>query len=437
MRKIWLLIITLGLLIFISVMPTAHADTATDNALNFLRAKQDAQGRINTGFSAPSQWSAIAFAVNNMDVATIKPADKSLLDFLLSDVPTNNAATDWENRILAIVAIGQDPTNFGGKNYVVNLETFYNNGQIGDTCSLNDDMFGLMALIASGNISTTKIKQDTLNFLISKQDATGGFGFSASGCAWYATSSDMTGAAIQAMVLAKNNGLTNIDLDSAIDKAKSYLIKNQYADGGFGYGSSDPDSTSWVMQAFNVLGMKDSSQAVSARTYLLLQQSTTDGGIMAFDYGTSKFVSNATTTSQAVIALSGKSWVTKIFDPSQVVTITPTPTTTVTPALTVTPTPTPNPSSSNNLSTPTPTVTPKPTILPTNVPSTLSYETNPTTTEQPTLTAEVLGTQDKAPEQKIEYKGYNKFLIAGSFAGLGVLLIFIYIVKPFIIRKLK
>src|SRR6185369_11034838 len=122
------------------------------------KTKQDVSGRITTGFSAPSQWSAIAFTINGVDVTTVKNPDVSLLDFLRTDVPASgSAATDWETRLLAIVAIGKNPTSFGGTNFVSNLESFYNSNQLGDTCSLNDDVFGLLALIAAGPASTDQI----------------------------------------------------------------------------------------------------------------------------------------------------------------------------------------------------------------------------------------------------------------------------------------
>ncbi|HEX8931782.1 MAG TPA: prenyltransferase/squalene oxidase repeat-containing protein [Patescibacteria group bacterium] len=450
-----------GLLLLLVFVPVVKADASLDNALNFLKTKQDAMGKITTGFSAPSQWSAIAFAVNNIDVATVKTSNNSLLDFLLTDVPGNSAAaTDWENRILAIVAIGKDPTNFGGINYVTNLQSFYNNGQIGDTCSLNDDIFGLLALVASGNTASTQIKQDTLTFIINKQDPTdGGFGFSAPGCAWYATSSDMTGAAIQALTLAKNNGLTNANLNTAIARAKNYLLTNQDSDGGFGYyGASDPDSTSWDLQALNILGMQDSTQAQAARKYLLSQQSSTDGGIMAFDYGSNTLVSNASTTAQSVIALSGKGWVNTIFVPvtptptptESTVTITPTVTPTVTPTLTPTTTPTPNPiqsgstSSSSSNSTLTPTSAPAPTATPTptqssSTPVVLSDNSVVTPTPQASITPTVEAAQPQVLGAKDEQTPNNGkgLVIAGIFAGLGMLLIFIYLAKPFIIKLLR
>lgn len=390
---------------------TAFADSVTEKALDFLKSKQDVTGKINTGFSSPSEWSAIAFALSGIDISTVKKSDKSLKDFLSVDVPSDQApATDWESRILAVVATGQDPTNFGGKNMVKRLEGFYNGGQIGDTCSLNDDIFGLFALIASGNSSDNQIKKDVLNFIIQKQDSKdGGFGFSAPGCSFYSTSADMTGAAVQVLKLAKTNSLSNPDLDNAIDKAKNYLLANQDPDGGFGYfGSSDPDTTGWVLMAFNSLDLKDSSESAKAKNWLISQQSLEDGGIKAFDYSSNLFVSNATTTAQAIIALSGKGWVTKIFDtnsaspasPSASFSPAPSASPSLTPAPSATPLATSSPtiqanSASTTLSpTPVPSYSASPTPSPvfTPIPKTLPENGTDKTILSPTPSPEVLGT---------------------------------------------
>ncbi len=400
---------------FLLLASSVHADVVIDNGINFLKSKQDQSGRITTGFSAPSQWSAIAFTANGIDVATVKGSVNSLKDFLMSDLPSEpSSATDWETRILAIVAIGSDPTNFGGNNYVSKLETFYNNNQLGDTCSLNDDIFGVLALVSSGSLANTQIKQDSLNFLISQQDPTdGGFGFSAPGCEWYSTSADMTGAGLSALQAAKDNGLTNPGLDNAIARAKSYLLTNQNSDGGFGYfGSSDADTTGWVIISLNAAGMKDSSQATNARNWLLTQQSTTDGGFMAFDYGANALVSNASTTAQALTAMSGKTWILKIFTPVENPSITPSPTVsptitpTTTPLPSVTPTPivtsapTPTPVTINNFLTtyPKPTVTAKdPGII-----SITKYLPESVATPVPPTAPEVLGESIDKPKQKEE-----------------------------------
>lgn len=317
-------------------------DAYVTNGLSFLQAKQQSTGRITTGFSAPSQWSAIAFTIHGTDIKTVKNPDTSLHDFLLTDTPTNDNATEWETRILAIVATGNNPYSFNGVNYVAHLESFATSSQIGDVCSLNDDIFGLLALTASGASASASIKQDTLNFLITHQDSSdGGFGFSAPGCDWYSTSADMTGAGLHALLSAKNAGMTHTELDNAITKATEYLKANQNSDGGFGYyGSSDTDTTGWALIGLNAAGMQSSTYGTKAAAYLLSQQSPTDGGFMAFDWGLGASVSNATTTAQALIALSGKTWILTIYTPSAVITPSPTilPTT---PTPTITPTPTP------------------------------------------------------------------------------------------------
>ena len=407
------------------IIKTVSADAVIDNGLNFLKSKQDSSGRINAGFSAPSQWSAIAFAANGIDIATIKNPSVSLKDFLLSNVPGEpSSATDWETRILAIIATDGDPTNYGSINYVSRLESFFSNNQIGDICSLNDDIFGLLAEIAAGSSANIQIKQAVLSYLISKQDiGDGGFGYSTPGCSYYSTSADMTGAAVQALVAAKKSGLTDSGLETAIDQAKNYLLKNQDSDGGYGYyGSSDTDTTGWVLMAFNALDMKDSSESASTKNWLISQQSKVDGGIQAFDYGTNTFVSNSSTTAQAMIALAGKSWILKIFDP---INITPAPTLSVTPTVspTVTPTitPTPNPSQ-NIIETPTltpteaPTVTPEPYVT-NNV--TVLETISPSQTPTQKITGVVLG----ASSQKSE--DFNA-IFSKVFTGLGVITLAFY-----------
>jgi len=412
------------------IVKTSFADSVIDKGLNYLKNNQDSTGRINTGFSAPSQWSGIAFAANGIDISTIKNPSISLQDFLINNIPSEpSAATDWETRILSIVATNGDPTNYGGVNYVTKLESFYSNNQMGDECSLNDDIFGLLAEVAAGTTSSIQIKQGVLDFLISKQDsADGGFGYSAPGCAWYSTSADMTGAGIQALVAAKNNGLTNPNLDSAIDKAKNYILANQNSDNGYGYyGSSDTDTTGWVLMAFNVLDMKESTAAAKTKDWLISQQSSVDGGFLAFDYGLGASVSNSSTTAQAIIGLLGKSWISKIFDPTS---LTPTPTSSVTPTATPTSTPTPtmtptptayqqSTSSNSPTATPTPTLTPSSTVQPTSSSATLT-QADPTSTETQILGAK---TEESKPVDQKSNKNFTSTII---FIGLGILSLIIH-----------
>lgn len=389
------------IIFFVVFITPAFAEEAyITNGLNYLRSKQDDSGKITTGFSAPSQWSAIAFSASNTDVATVKKTTNSLKDFLLTDIPINNSATEYETRVLAIVAIGADPTNFNNTNYVHHVESFYTHDQLGDTCSLNDDIFGLLSLIAANSSSSAQIQNDTLNFLITNQDGTdGGFGFSAPGCDWYSTSADMTAAGLQALVAARDHGITHAGLDTAIEKAKQYLLSNQNVDGGFGYfGSSDTDTTGWVLIGLNVLNMTTSEQGLKAKEYLLSQQAA-DGGFLAYDYTTSSFASNATTTAQALIALSGKSWILTIFDPEITVSettriSTPSPTTT-----TIIPTPTPSSLTSIDQNT----ILYK-TLTITTTPFSKRNITKNARTQNTQVEKEVLGKKTGQPKKKDSYK---------------------------------
>ncbi len=370
-----------------------------NSGLNFLKSKQDSTGKITQGYSNPSQWAAITLTANGIDINTVKNPNASLNDFLLSDHPGNGAtATDWENRILAIVATNNNPTDFDGINYLQNLEGFYNNSQLGETYLLNDDIFGLLALVASGSMANQQIKQDTLNFIITHQAANGGFSWSPdTTCQFCDPSADMTAAALQALQAAKDNGLTNPNLDSAINNAKNYLLSNQNPDGGFGYfGFSDADSTSWVIMAFNILGI-GSTESSNAKDWLITNQQP-DGGFPSYNG------SDTTTTSHALIAISGKSWILHIFTPAPpsatssatpnpFVTPTPVPSPTPTPFPTSSPTPTPS-STSTPTSSPTPVVTSSPTPSPTFTPKIqIVPEISQTSdvTPSPTPQVEILG----------------------------------------------
>ena len=77
-----LIFILFILFIELFVVKTTLADVVIDNGLNYLKSQQDSTGRITNGFSAPSQWSAIAFATGGSDISTIKNPSISLQDFL-------------------------------------------------------------------------------------------------------------------------------------------------------------------------------------------------------------------------------------------------------------------------------------------------------------------------------------------------------------------
>ncbi len=382
MKKILISLLIIGLFFRNISVVLADDVTVINNGITYLKSQQDSTGKI-TGFGGESEWAAIGFAANNVDVSTVKNPTISLKDYILNNPPSDFApATDWERKILAIVAIGGNPSNFDGTNYIQKLEGYANSSQIGDVNLLNDDIFGLLALTA-GSSTNSQIKQDILNFIIAHQNSDGGFSWSTVSPTNTSDGND-TAAAIQALEAAKNNSLTSSNLDSSITNAKNYLLTTQKNDGGFGYDSSsnsDGSSTTWALMAFNVLNMSSSTQAINAKSWIVRNQES-DGG---FHYQSGSG-SDTYTSSHALIALSGKSWILNIYNsssPSSTPSATPTPT--ATPSATPSPTPTPTLTSSPS-PTPTPTLTPTPT--PVNS-STTTPSATPTSTPSPTTSPEL------------------------------------------------
>lgn len=317
------------------------------DGITYLRSQQQASGQIS-GFTGISSWSTITFAAAGITPETVQNGGSSLLDYLLANPPTSSSsATEWERGILAITASGKNPYNFGGINYVQNLESYHNNSQIGSATQINDDVFGLLALVAAGSNASSQIKQNALTFILSHQGADGGFSWSTTGD----SDVDDTAAALQALVAAQKAGLTSSNLAAVILNAKNYILAAKNTDGGFASmqgDASNASTTSWVVMALNALGVTG-ADVTNANTYLRGNQE---------ENGSFKWQSSSSgetfTTSYAVLALTGKYWPVKIFAGT---TPTPSPTPTMTPTNTPTPTVLPT-------SIPSPTVTPTLTITP-------------------------------------------------------------------------
>lgn len=448
--KIKLLLISL-LLFVVTLCPLhkVYADSSTQTSIkkgiNYLGTELNgATGQIQGGSTADaSPWAAIAFSANDIDPSTVKTSTNapSLIDYLQTNHPTmSTAATEWEKWILAISAAGLNPYSFGGTNYVSTLESssYYNSNQIGNSTSVTDDWFGVMALIASGIDKTNSELTDSLSFILSHQNSDGGFGYAATA----GSDGNDTAAAIQALVDAQNYGVSNASLSAAITNSKTYILKTQDKSGGFLYDlnpwttAPDSDSTTWAIMALNALGLQNTDTWNNAATWLISQQSATDGGFTSCDqwdpntYVCTGYGSNSTTTSHALIGLTGKGWVVKFFDASN---ITPTPTVSVTsidtpsttPAVTATPAPTPTPtpiltSSGVALFTPTQTVIPIPTVVYTPADQKIAdVADTPTSNPTPTTTQEVLGVQTTGGN-KNGSPSNGQMALAITFLGIGI-----------------
>ncbi len=221
---------------------------AVDKILNFLRSKQDADGKIIDG--GTTDWAMMAFAVKGIYADEVKNTTTSLLDFAktynFTDASDLNICAAYPRHILALLAGGVDASNALIQNLKTKIETeCYQNNLYGQT-GINDDIFGLIALLAIGANPDQLIIQSAVNTILADQTAYGAFTWAG----W--PGADITGAAIDALKYAENKGVA-IEQEK-YSKAKNYLKSQQLADGGWGYDSADALTTSWVIMGISATG---------------------------------------------------------------------------------------------------------------------------------------------------------------------------------------
>jgi hypothetical protein len=169
--------------------------------------------------------------------------------------------TDYAKLILAMLASGQDPHRFHGKDYVAALARAQitsgsDKGKIADYPNrtgsdiYTSQMWGIIALEDAGGAHYDRAA--AAKWLIAHQNKDGGFGSSRQ---YSSSDPDDTASAIVAL------SLLGYGKDSApVTKALAYLKTAQNADGGFGtFGTSNSDSTAFVIDALTALGLNPDS----------------------------------------------------------------------------------------------------------------------------------------------------------------------------------
>ena len=177
--------------------PLTPTDTEVDNALDYLYRQQSSDGSIG-GFGT-SAWVTMAIAAAGEDPHDWRiGSNPSIVDYLADNAASAGLVTDYARMILAITAANENPTSFGGVNFVAQLKASCSAGQIGDSSVLNDDFWGVMALIAAGESPSSEVVANSVAFIKSNQNGDGGWSWGAGG----ASDVDDTAAAIMALVSA-------------------------------------------------------------------------------------------------------------------------------------------------------------------------------------------------------------------------------------------
>jgi hypothetical protein len=219
---------------------TAHA---TGGAA-YLATRQTRSG----GFSEPGGPASVSlteWAVMGLAAAGRHPADMHRSGghrpgaFLAGHAKGWSNAFSLERGILAVVALGNNPSSFAGRNLVSALRSRIGaRGRIGRF--LNSTYWGVLALRAAGS----RVPSRSIDYIRSRAGSSGGFGYAGGAGA----DSNDTAAA----VLALRAGGVPCNW-AVITRAYAYMHSLQSgSDHGYALGpsnGSDSQSTSWVVQS--------------------------------------------------------------------------------------------------------------------------------------------------------------------------------------------
>nr|WP_249435692.1 DUF4430 domain-containing protein [Paenibacillus sp. Marseille-Q4541] len=242
-----------------------------------------------------NDWDVLALARAGKEVPVSYAS--TLLNYIQSKNGEFRLVTDYERMTLAAIAIGKDPSNLSGTNF---LEKIYNNSRMTNQ-GTNGLVFGLIALDAK----ETKIPVDALwtreklvAELLNQQNQDGGFPISKSSGS--DSDIDMTAMALQAL----SNYQDQVKVKQAVEKALQWLSNQQLENGGFkSFGAESSESISQVMIALTSLDIKFSDKRfVKSKGNLMtawLTYMNKDGGIAHSAGGKSDYMA----TQQGLLAL--------------------------------------------------------------------------------------------------------------------------------------
>jgi hypothetical protein len=252
-----------------------------NQAINYLTSNQNNDGSFG-GNELYTDWALIGLSAKGIDSS----AKNKALEYLKNKNKISNTLTDNERRAMAILALGEDPYDFDGTNYISAIIKDFDGVQFGDSSLVNDDIFALFPLFKSGYTTSDTEINKSIEFIISKQKSNGS----------WEDSVDMTSAGIQA--LAQFQSVSGVS--SALAQASTYVQSMQQNNGGW----TNVSSTAWAMQASSAIGANWSVGGKTGLDYLATFQQT-DGGLLDPTESTQNRVWN---TSYAIPAVAGKTW---------------------------------------------------------------------------------------------------------------------------------
>jgi prenyltransferase beta subunit len=301
-----IMIVTVLLLTWVSPALIAAADEVVDQALDWLKEQQNADGGFSDGFSPDSSLSAttevvIALAAGGQDAGMVRSADgASPLDYLhqqVSDSQVEGVGTTAKV-VLALVAAGVDPTDFAGQDLVGQLEAAFDTDSGAYGGSIFEQALVVLALANAGQV----VPEGAVDYLLAHQTADGAWNFLGD-TSEQTGDTNTTALVVQAVVAAGR--------DEGTEQALAYLTSIQNEDGGWPYQNpsdfgteTDANSTALVLEALYALGQatEDWQMGDADPSSALLSLQNASG---SFSYQASFPGDNALATIQAIPALMG------------------------------------------------------------------------------------------------------------------------------------
>ncbi|MFB7141106.1 Ig-like domain-containing protein [Gottfriedia sp. NPDC056225] len=239
----------------------ATISTQLNDSLGFLLSKVP-----NPSFGTISgEWSVLSLARGNYNVPVQYFVNyyNRIVDQVKSDkgVLSTSKNTEYSRLILALSALGKDPTNVGGYNLLTPLadysKTIYQgiNGGIFALIAFDSNHYEIPTIADSTKQAT---REKYIDFILSKEikkgtDQAGGFALSGS-----APDPDITAMALQA--LAPYESMPEVS--GAIDRAVTALSNLQNTDGGFtAWGSTSSESIAQAIVALTALGVNPATDS--------------------------------------------------------------------------------------------------------------------------------------------------------------------------------
>ena len=227
-------------------------ETQTGDVTGWRKTHSDMLDTVKTDeLTFGSEWLVIALARSGRDVPD------SYYDSVVKAVQSakgqlsDKKSTEYARTILALTAIGKDPTDVGGYDLLAGLadmdDVTYQgiNGAIFALLALDSGKYDVPAAAEGG----TQVTRDGLvAYILAQQLSDGGWALSGS-----SADPDVTAMALQALAPYRTGDET---VDAAVDKGVQLLSDMQLSDGGYSsWGTLNSESCAQVLIALATLGI--------------------------------------------------------------------------------------------------------------------------------------------------------------------------------------